>query len=240
MAQGTLLEILHFKPIDKNDRYNLLSYWSVVEIICKVHLFDKNREIRIGAREDMDIIERVSGIYNLDGTFNQYDFWCYDAIQKYNCGNNFIQFISNIFFIIENDDSFYKWKLDNNIVNSVIQECFEKYLDEIHKYRKSRLQIEYEKYYTSIYRVLDELELTENSHKFALKFRKENPLMTPKGLKDLEVFISQRFSAIPHTQIVVNNYYHEKTLRKILRVYFDLINFENHEKHDIWIGIPTI
>jgi hypothetical protein len=59
-----------------------------LEILAKIYLNSKTRDfiknIRIGAREDMDDIIKISAIYNEDGTFHPFDFVLYEVIQKFN------------------------------------------------------------------------------------------------------------------------------------------------------------
>ncbi|MBN1996622.1 TIR domain-containing protein [candidate division KSB1 bacterium] len=87
ISDGTMLSLLYNEE-DEKCHYLTLNYWAILEILTRAYL-DKNCDkvypsIRIGAREDMDDVIKVPGIYRDDGRLDQFDFILYDAVQSYN------------------------------------------------------------------------------------------------------------------------------------------------------------
>jgi len=244
VAQGTILDILHFE-VDPSSKewYELLSYWSVVEIISRAILKNLENNIRVGAREDMDVIEKVPAIYNRDGTFNQYDFWVYDAVQQFNAYHDIYRFFADIMAVIEKSDSYDQWKSKVGIEYPAIKKCIEKYEKEIVEYRLSGARAGREAFLSKVFEVLDEIELEPKSHSFAQKIAlniQKHPNKIQVIKEDIQIFINDAFHEKMHNSNVHVYMYHlERDSRKMLRVYFQLQNVQDQTIHDIWVGIPT-
>lgn len=242
IARGTILDILHFDVApDREERYNLLSYWSVVEIIASAHLLGLSTNIRIGAREDMDIIEKVPAIYNRDGTFNQYDFWVYYAVQQFNSDHDFVRFLANIQVVLERDESFMDWKRQVGIDMPAISKCIESLAIEIDTVRNQDSQKRMEYFLLQVFDVLDMIELIPESHEFARTLKKQKKLDLETQKRRIEEFINDKFrQSISNVYAEVNMFFFERDNRHMLRVYFQLRNFMEKTSYDIWVGIPTI
>ncbi|MCK5660270.1 MAG: hypothetical protein KAH86_02850 [Methanosarcinales archaeon] len=243
IAAGTILEILHFDiSHNQNEWYNLLSYWSIVEIISRSHKMGLSSKIRVGAREDMNVIEKVPAIYNHDdGTFNQYDFWVYDAIQKFNSDKNFIRLLADIQVVIVNDnESFNYWKRRVEIDQPCLLEYLKSEKEAVEEVRKQEYQVRREQFLHKVFEALDKIEIQSGSHGFARKLKKEKKQRLVK--KKIQDYINQKFeltmSGLYKAEVIM--FYFEKDRRQMLRVYFQLSNLEIGSSHDIWVGIPTI
>jgi len=88
ISDGTILSLLYQNPASDPNQYKPLNYWTILEIITKVYLEKEceqmYKNLRIGAREDMDDVIKVPGVYKEDGRFDQFDFILYDSIQEFN------------------------------------------------------------------------------------------------------------------------------------------------------------
>lgn len=88
IADGTVLSYLFALGPGHPQWYAPLDYWSILEILVKAGSDPECRDVfqrlRIGAREDMDDVLYVPGIYREDGRLDQFDFVLYDSIQRFN------------------------------------------------------------------------------------------------------------------------------------------------------------
>ncbi len=247
IAQGSILEILHFNvPSSNEEYYHLLSYWSIVEILCRAYLLNYHKNIRIGAREDMEIIEKVPAIYKPDGTFNQYDFWIYDSIQQYNADNNIIRLLYDVKTVIDKDkeSSYEVWKNKIELDKFAIEECINLQEKKIHKYGKIEQQINRDQFLQNIFNALDTLELDKSSQNFANKFKSEFLSNIDEEImkRNLTEFINEKLQSVLGNdyEADVNMFYFEKDNRQMLRIYFQLFDLVKRTSRDMWAGIPTI
>jgi len=247
------MELLHFdvRPGMK-EYYVPLSYWSVVEIIAKAFMRGLHSNIRIGAREDMDIIEKVPAVYCQDGTFNRYDFWIYDAVQRFSADKDILALLCDIQRVLEGErsldrdengdekTSFKVWKRDTRINEPAIDTCLDLLKGQIARKRRSRRQKLREAFLDSVFKVLDRIELPASSQTFARELRCEDSEEKSKK-KAIERFINKHVKSVLSSKYEtdVRMIFFERAGRRLLRVYFQLINAEDKCLHDIWVGIPT-
>jgi len=256
ISQSSILDILHFGiSKEMKEYYTPLSYWSVIEIILRAYKFKLSNNIRIGAREDMEVIEKVPAIYRSDGTFNQYDFWVYDSIQKFNSDHDLIRLLSDVQAVIDKDFdlSFQSWKEQIGLKNTMIDEYLNAKRKTILKYRKKDIHIKREQFMCKVFEFLDALELVEESQNFASNLKNQlknnsdlandkNIANINKTIKDnLENFLYDKVKHFfgSNYEIEVLMWFFEKDDRKMLRIYSQLYNISEKCIHDIWVGIPT-
>ena len=241
IAAGTMMDILHFDISHNNKEwYYPLSNWSIVEIISRAYELKLSSNIRIGAREDMDIIEKVPAIYNHDGTFNQYDFWVYDAIQKFNLDKDFKRLLADIQVVVEEDyDSFSRW--EKKIHKSMIPYYLNLFEEEIKEIRNEENQKRREIFLHNLFVVLDKIELKKDFHLFAKKLKKEQKTERKIIQNKIEIKINEKVKEVMpgFYEAKVNAHFFEKDKPQMLRVYFQLRNAAERSSHDIWVGIPT-
>jgi len=243
VAQGSLLEILHFETDkQKPEWYKTLSYWSVLEIIARSYLLRLESNIRIGAREDMEIIEKVPAIYREDGTFNQFDFWVYDAIQRFNADHNILRLFADIQAVFEGDqeNSFQSWRNGTGIETPAISICIDLLQKRIRRYRNKKKQKDREYFLHELFKALDTIELDNSSYSFAKSLKKSSE--SKENIKeDIELFINKAIQKIlgRNYEAEINMFFFERDEREMLRVYFHLFNVSDKCVHDLWAGIPT-
>jgi len=255
ISQSSILDLLHF-GISKEikEYYSPLSYWSVIEIILRAYKFKISNNIRIGAREDMEVIEKVPAIYRNDGTFNQYDFWIYDSIQKFNSDHDIIRLLSDVQAVKDKDIDFslQSWQDHIGLESSMIDEFLKIKEKKIVKYRKKDIQIKREIFMCKVFEFLDALELVEESQSFASNLKTQHINNSDSiekystdyssSIKDnIENFLYDKVKIFfgSNYEIEVMMWFFEKDDRKMLRIYSQLYNISEKCIHDIWVGIPT-
>jgi hypothetical protein len=218
-----------------------LSYWRVVEIIARTHLLGLATNIRVGAREDMDVIEKVPAIYNHDGTFNQYDFWVYDAVQQFSANHDFARLLADLQVVQESGLSLFdNWKRDAGIGESATAECMKRMEAEIDKVRGGANQKTREQFLKEVFDVLDAIELHRESHEFARRLQEQKKMDSERKKSEIEEFVNDKFEPqISEVYAEVRRFFFERDDRQMLRIYVQLRHLVQRTCHDIWIGIPT-
>jgi uncharacterized Fe-S cluster-containing MiaB family protein len=91
ISDGTLLSLLYSYGRGTPSYYAPLNYWTVLEILARTALRCPRalRWLRIGAREDMDDVLKMPGVYSEDGRFERDDFMLYHALQQFNRTRDF-------------------------------------------------------------------------------------------------------------------------------------------------------
>ncbi|MCP4349471.1 MAG: hypothetical protein GY795_28655 [Desulfobacterales bacterium] len=241
VAQGTLLDLLFFES-NSNYKYEPLSYWSIVEILCK--LFTENIDIqtRIGAREDMDIIEKVPGVYDANGMFNKWDFIIYDAVQSFNCHNSIPELLAEI------DDAFsdtsyqlWKEKLGNGQLS--IEFCRKSLINDINEIKNKSYYQDRRNFLMKVFSALDRIEYGAESISFVQNLSKvKNKIESEKLLSEINKFVEKQFrQVLTDIWVKVIEVNFERDKLKLLRLFLQVRDLRHRELiYTMWAGIPTI
>lgn len=242
VAKGTLLDFLFFhgeKTIGLG--YSLLSYWSVIEILCRMKKEDIHIPIRIGAREDMDIIEKVPAVYDINGMFNKWDFILYEAVQHFNVHNSLVILLAEIDEALS-DKSFDDWKLGLGLDWTSIEECRKLFADEIQRIKNGRDEQSRQAFLMKIFAGLDRIEYRERARHFGrLLFRKQRRQSIDEVKLKVKEFVESEFRQVMKDfWMNVIEVRFEKDKSCLARIYFQIRDLKKKDSlYSIWAGIPT-
>jgi radical SAM enzyme (TIGR01210 family) len=243
VAQGTLLDVLYFGDFKDIDlKYKLISYWSIVEILCQLYEKKSKISIRIGAREDMDIIEKVPAVYDANGMFNKWDFIIYDAVQNYNIHHSISQLLSDLDEPMTSDNSFNLWKRENNFDNTAIERILKASEIEIEKNKSTTFYKERRNFLLMLFDGLNIIEYGAESISFAKKLYKHKKSIHSEEMKQkISKFIRKQFrKKMTNFSVNVLEANFEKDNLRLLRIFLEVRDLRQRESvYSIWAGIPT-
>ena len=229
VAKGTLLEVLNSE--DKNDAsyYKPPSYWTIAEIIAT--LVDKKlaHNVRIGAREDMDLFKAVPCIEYDIGMLSRIDFLVYGAVQEFNKHKNIIRLLADIGPAFK-DVSFEEWIEANKIQKPNLMKLYEKHIKDIKIIQKKEKYSKRNEFLEKLFNCLDEIEYGE----------KTQLLANAGKIIELDEFIKSIITKnLENVSIKISSQELLESGLKLLRMNLNIYSKEMNEKHSIWIGIPT-
>lgn len=242
VSQATILDLLYFGDKDTlTATYSVLSYWSIVEILCRLHTDNIKISARVGAREDMDVVEKIPGVYTVRGRLDDYDFVIYDSIQDFNINGSLPEMLLRIEEALK-DPSFLAWKETLNKSTTAIEKCCKELDSEIGICRNNELIQDKMRFLKHVYRALDLIEYGGESIKYAKKLYKKKNKITAEEVKDrVTDFVQKQFTEIIDSlQVKVLDLFFERDSVNLLRVNIQIrdLNRENAVT-SVWAGIPT-
>lgn len=242
VSQGTILDILYFGDKEKyKTSYTLLSYWSILEILCRADIENIKVPIRIGAREDMDVVEKIPGVYNAHGRLADYDFIIYDIIQDYNINGD----LAPVLLAIEDalvDTSYLGWKENLNVSTTAIEKCCEKYSAQIEDCRNNPVIKNKLRFLRDVYRALDLIEYGGESIEYAKKLYNKKDKLRNKNVKDeVTKFVQDQFDEIvEYMKVQVLDLFFEKDNARLLRINIQVKSMKQEDVvTSVWAGVPT-
>jgi len=242
VAKGTLLDFLYFQGERKvGIGYSILSYWSIIEILCRLAKEGVEIPVRIGAREDMDIIEKVPAVYDTSGMFNKWDFILYEAVQRFNVHRSLEYLLSEIDDALS-DKSFDDWKVRLGLHNTAIEECRESLRDAIEGVKNENEERSRRAFLMKLFAALDRIEYGERSVQFAIQQYRQRRRRSPKE----RGYIVQNFVESEFREVMkdfwlrVREVRFEKDGLRLARVYFQIRDLKQKDAlYNVWAGIPT-
>ena len=243
VARGTMLETLYFgQNGDNRRRYTMLSYWTVIEIIARLYEAGFAGEVRVGAREDMDVIEKIPAVYDPNGLFNKYDFVLYEAIQWYNEHQSLTYVLADVADAMK-QRGFERWRAALGLEETAIERCSSALADEIKKQEESVEHKQRKIFLAQIFNVLSHIEYDQESQKFAKAIVKRIDWRDKKAFRaEVDEFVDTRFREIlQDVGVEVIDFNLERDHPKLLRLYIGIRHLNTKtESYDVWVGIPTV
>jgi hypothetical protein len=237
-----MIDLLYFDGLDLlQHNYTVLSYWTIIEILCRIHMDDIQLPVRVGARDDMDIIEKVPAVYDDHGRFHKWDFILYEAVQHFNIHGNLVVLLAEIEEAIS-EKCFKDWKLDLDIRVSAIEKCFgvlRKEIEQVNEHAEFKAR---QLFLKNVFDILDAIEYNERSLKFARKLRGRMKRISMDQIKsEVHQYFESRFrERMQNLSIRICEVHLEIGEPRLLRVHFQLRDLSKQKLlYNIWVGIPT-
>lgn len=242
VAKGTLLDFLYFHGQENiNHAYTVMSYWTVIEILCRLRRENIKLSVRVGSRNDMDVIEKVPALYDSSGMFSKWDFVVYEAIQHFNVHGSVERLLTQIEGAFS-DKSFENWKQQLGFQTTAIEECRKEFAGEIEQLKGKTDERSRQAFLLQVFAALDRIECEERGVQFAKMLAYSHGR---RGTEEVRAAV-QEFIAGEFRQIT------KDVWLRILDVYFEVdglrlmricLQVRDTKKKDalysIWIGIPT-
>jgi radical SAM enzyme (TIGR01210 family) len=242
VAKGTLVDFLYFHGNETiNHKYSILSYWTVIEILCRLSREDVQLPVRVGAREDMDIIEKVPAVYDSNGMFNKWDFILYEAVQHFNVHGSVPHLLAEIEGALS-DRSFEDWKLRMGGQMTAIEGCRKALADEIDRAKSQTDERSRRAFLMKVFSALDRVEYGEKGSQFARRLvRGCTRVSADKMRTDVQQFVEGQFREIMKDfWLQVCEVHVEADRPQLLRIYFQLRDLTKQDAlYNVWAGIPS-
>ncbi|OHB67579.1 MAG: hypothetical protein A2Y77_10015 [Planctomycetes bacterium RBG_13_62_9] len=242
VAEGTLLDLLYFHGQDAvGHPYSVMSYWSVLEILCRLRQKDIRLPVRIGAREDMDIVQKVPALYNADGMFNKWDFVLYEAVQHFNIHRALPRLLAEVDEMFS-DTSFDIWKKHLGLTSSAIDDCRARLAPEIVQAKQGSDERSRSVFLGKIFAALNRIEYSEKGRRYARTLaRRTRRHGTEEMRASVERFVRGEFRRIAKDFWVrVQDVYFEVDEPQLMRVSLQVRDLSvKGSLYSVWTGIPT-
>lgn len=242
VAKGTLLDFLYFDGTDAiGHGYDVLSYWSVVEILCRLAQEAVGLPVRVGTREDMDIFEKVPAVYHANGMFSKWDFILYGAVQHYNTHGSPARLLAEIGDAVS-DRSFPAWKARLGLRTTAIEQMRSSLAEDIAGIQSERGGRARRAFLRQVFAGLERLEYGGRSLRFARELRGRGRLLPDADLvagvhRLVESELSQVLSGF---SLKVLDARLERDAPGLLRICLQIKDSTTRDSlHHVWFGIPT-
>ena len=185
--------------------------------------------VRVGAREDMDLFKAVPCIEYDIGMLSRIDFLVYTAVQQFNKHHDIIRLLADIEPAFK-DVSFKEWMTANKIQKPNLTKLYKKHIKDIKIIQEREKYSKRNKFLEKLFNCLDEIEYGE----------KTQLLASAGKIMELDKFIESLIKEhLENTSVKINSQELLESDLKLLRMNLNIYSKEMNEKHSIWIGIPT-
>jgi hypothetical protein len=197
--------------------------------------------VRVGARADMDIVEKVPAVYDPDGTFNRWDFILYEAVQHFNVHSSVPRLLAEIDGALSNT-SFGHWKTRMGFRESAIEKCSKENAHDIEKAKTEEKQRFSKEFMSKLSVVLDGIERGPRGIRLAQKLMRARGRSSPDEIRgNVQKFIEREFQRVAGNILPkVLEVCFESDHPGLLRIFFSVHDPSHaHNLCYVWAGIPT-
>jgi len=242
VAKGTLLDFLYFHGQDAiNHAYSVMSYWTVIEILCRLRQENVRLPVRVGAREDMDIMEKVPALYNSNGMFDRWDFVVYEAVQHFNVHGSLVHLLAEIDEALS-DKNFEDWKMRLGFQTTAIEDCRTKFAEEIENAKGETDETSRRTFLMKVFSALDRIEYGESGARFARMLAHSQHRRSADDIRaDVQEFVEGEFRQVTKDAwLRILEVYFEVDKPRLMRIYLQVRDLKKKDALcNVWIGIPT-
>lgn len=243
VAKGTLLDFLYFHGQENiNHAYRVMSYWTIIEILCRLRQENIILPVRVGSRNDMDVIEKVPAVYDKNGMFSKWDFVLYEAVQRFNVHGSVERLLLEIEDALS-DKSFHDWKQRLGLQVTAIEACCQKYAFEIEQLKGRTDNRSKKAFFSQVFSALNRIEYEVKGMWFAKILAHRQGRYTAEEIKaEVQEFIEGEFQEVTKdVQIKVVDVYFEVDGTRLMRICLQIRDKKKKDAlYDVWIGIPTV
>ncbi len=238
VSRGTLLEVLYDSFDASGARcYEPPSYWSIAEVIARLFQEGLHGLVRVGAREDMDILRALPAIYHPNGMLSRFDFVLYDAIQQFNTHHDIHVLLLSIADVFA-DHSYLEWKRRTGLRIPEVEHLFERMHAQCERVRRSPAQRQRKAFCDRLFQVLDQVEYGKDSQRFLRQ------IVRPGSGEDWRSPVRdmvQRMleEALGDVGVEVTNLQRFDDELGLVRMEVDLYQRSLGSYHSVWVNIPS-
>ncbi len=246
VAKGTMLDFLYFDGEKITGQgYKVLSYWTVVEILCRLDREGIALPVRVGAREDMDVIEKLSAVYNRSGRYSKCDFILYEGVQHYNAHGSVARLLVEIDKAFHDPDgTFQDWKFSLGLQNTktAIEDCLEAFSGEIRQFKDEPAEASRREFLHWIYEGLERIEYGHDEARFARRLYGKWRLTPERAREDVEQLVRRVFAEVAKgVWVEILELYFERDRPGLLRIRLRIRDAKTMDTlYNVWAGIPTM
>lgn len=241
VAKGTLLDFLYFHGQENiNHAYSIMSYWAIVEILCRLRQENINLPVRIGSRNDMDVIEKVPAIYDPSGMYSKWDFVVYEAVQYFNMHGSVERLLAQIEGAFW-DKSFEDWKQRLGFRTTAIEMCRKNFTNEIEQIKNEPDEHSRHAFLLQVFAALDRIEMGEREIRLVKKIADSYDRRCTEKIKtEVQKFIAGEFvKTMMDVRLKVLDIHFEEDGLQLMRIYLQLRDTKRKNAlYSLWIGIP--
>jgi radical SAM enzyme (TIGR01210 family) len=237
VARGTLLDVLYDRPGPDGGRaYSPPQYWSIAELVARLYEEGLANAMRIGAREDMDLLRAMPAIYHPNGMLSRFDFVLYDAVQQFNAHHSIDMFLADIEPAL-GDSSYQNWRAAVSLDGLALERLYADREAAIRGLRQNASFRARRRFLGALFRCLDDVEYGEVVQRFLR-------LQATSGAPDwldaaAEMVREQLQGSLENVAVSLASVQALDDPLGLIQMELNLYSYATASYHSVWINIPS-